>query len=147
MRTSNTIGDTEDFMTELSTTTQFPVIDDAEDYALQEPDKNLTETATFPLLLGAVPEQPNLANIQPLDIPVPFMSPALPESEETHSPAKTADQSDDTVILPTVDDIPEIPKYIKQQKTLMKHNLVVKIPRLSEATINKYKKSAATTSK
>ena len=122
--------------------------------ASNKPEESANETATFLRSLDLVPIHADPDEHNHLIIPSPPGSPALPEGDEIVSPTDLSDDtiilpfeesqvsltdvSDDTIILPTED--PQVPQYIIQQQKLIKHELIVKITKLSDSDINAHSK-------
>ena len=104
-----------------------------------KPEESATETATFLRSLDLVPTHAHLDEHHHLVIPSPPGSPALPKGDETVSPTMRTDLSDDTIILPVEES--QVPQYIVQQQKLIKHELIVKIMKLSNLDINSHLKT------
>ena len=104
-----------------------------------KPEESASETATFLRSLDLVPTHADLDEHHHLVIPSPPRSPALPEGDETVSPTMPTDLSDDTIIVAVEES--QVPQYIIQQQKLIKHELIVKIMKLSDSDINSHLKT------
>ena len=138
-----------------STLTKTYTIGEPTELSSNKPEESINETATFPRSLDLVPTHAHLDEHDHLIIPSPPGSPALPEGDETVSPTDLSDDtiilpveesqvsptdlSDDTIILPVKES--QVPQYIIQQQKLIKHELIVKITKLSNSDINAHLKT------
>ena len=122
-----------------STLTKTYTTGESTELSSNKPEESATETATFLRSLDLVPTHADLDEHHHLVIPSPPGLPALPEGDETASPTMPTDLSDDTIILPVEES--QVPQYIIQQQKLIKHELIVKIMKLSDSDINSHLKT------
>ena len=154
VKATATISTLPDPIPSTSTLTKPYTIGEPTELASNKPEESANETVTFLRSLDLVPIHADLDEHDHLIIPSPPRLPALPEGDEIVSPTdpsddtiilpvkdsqvSPADVSDDTIILPAEE--PQVPQYIIQQQKLIKHELIVKITKLSDSDINAHSK-------